>query len=159
MILLIYFYKKCWNTVHHKAINLIDVNVKGKQNGMRYHLLPQLWHNLLVMVGEPARQTSVLTSGGGRHDAADVCGFISSVLQRFFPLSSLGFFSRRRVDPGISPTNSAAARDLENDVSRSPKLADEIGMIDGVSFVRVIRLHYTSSCARLYVPLYGCYHL
>lgn len=84
--------------------------------------------------------------------------FISSALSRFlrfhFRFLSSRFFFSAFADASIreSLRRSPLPRDLENDVSGSPKPADEIGMIDGVSFVRVIRLHYTSSCAfRLYV--------
>lgn len=86
--------------------------------------------------------------------------FISSALShfhRFLSRSSLlDFFSSAFADASIRESlQRSPPRDLENDVSGSPKPADEIGMIDGVSFVRVIRLHYTSSCAfRLYVCTY-----
>lgn len=72
------------------------------------------------------------------------------------PFLSFRFFFSAFADASIRESlRRSPPRDLENDVSGSPKPADEIGMIDGVSFVRVIRLHYTSSCAfRLYVCTY-----
>lgn len=109
------------------------------------------------------RQTSVLTAGAeGVATLQTSAGLFpprSSCRASFLPppptspfslwiLFSFYFFLDfcRRVDLGISRRDSPS-RDLENDVSGSPKPADETGMIDGVSFVRVIRLHYTSSCA------------
>lgn len=91
----------------------------------------------------------------------DVCGLFpplyrTSLKSSFVPLFQIFFFSSAFADASIRESlQRSPPRDLENDVSGSPKPADEIGMIDGVSFVRVIRLHYTSSCVfRLYVCTY-----
>ena len=108
-----------------------------------------------VTANELAKQTSVWTG------VIDVCSLFPPLYHASFDSTSvfslLDFFFSAFADASIreSLRRSPPPRDLENDVSGSPKPADEIEMIDGVSFVRVIRLHYTSSCAFcLYMCLY-----
>lgn len=60
----------------------------------------------------------------------------------------------RRGVTSIQESRGIPARDLENDVSGSPKPPDEIRMIDGVSlsFAGIAPLHYTVSCTRYVDP-------